>query len=85
MDSSGSEDETPLVAGGWTAVTVGSLLGSFTDVWRLAPAVVGHGRVVRAGLQMAGGDDLLPVPNPDGEGAWSALKTHSKAYSKEDC
>ncbi len=56
-------------------MAVGGQLGRPTSAGQSAQAAwdTWPSCVVSAGLETAGGDDLLPVSNPDGEGARSAV------------
>jgi hypothetical protein len=67
VDTSRSENENRLVAGT-------DCLGCGAE--RLAPAVwdARFGRIACAGLGTVDKDNLLPVPNTDGEGARSAVQ-----------
>ncbi len=74
LDTSGSENKTRLVAGGppwwWAASLANSPALGGRPQQRRMPCLA----VIRAGLEMTSGDNLLPVPNLDGEGVWSMVQ-----------
>ncbi len=72
VDTSRSEYKARLVAGGpgWAAGLAASpVLGETPEAWDTR---LGH--IIREELETAGGDNLLPVPDPDDEGARSAAE-----------
>ncbi len=55
-------------------MTVGGQLDTLTGVGRSTAWDGQLSLVVRAGFDMVGGDDLVPVPDTDSEGVWAAAK-----------